>query len=490
MSDDTIRDLADAAVEYTPDEDDDANGAPRQLAYGSDVEIARHVGKDLSSRYGDVIFCEANFWQYAGTHWCSIAGHELRLAVQRYDGTPFGQKGTVKLSKTRIDSIIHEMGAMLAEPDFFKLAPIGINCASGFIRFAKDGTPSLVPHDPEHRCRHVLKGKWDGSLTTDEVALAIAFSLLGQLLQGAFRGDPDADQKVMLLQEIAGVAAIGYGTKLIEPKAVILKGETADNGKSQILDLLRGQLPPDAVASISPAKMSDEHYLPQLIGKHLNATDELSSANAIASETFKAVVTGEPLTGRDLYRSASTFRPVAQHVFCTNKLPSFSGGMDRGVLRRLLVITFNRVIPKEERVEHIGLRIGEELPDLLLAWAVEGASRAIRQRDFTIPPSSKAALHNWLHSVDPVVAWARECVTVVEPDAPEWTEAKIKRAEAHKHFSLWSTSEGYQANKLPAANSFVERLHAYYPTIEAVHMHDGNWLVGLQIKGVDPAGPL
>jgi phage/plasmid-associated DNA primase len=196
-------------------------------------------------------------------------------------------------------------------------------------------------------------------------------------------------QKIALVQEIAGAAALGHGPKLRQPKAVILWGPTAENGKSQILDLFRGLLPPSAIASIPAGKMGDERFAPGLIGKHLNAADELSSAAAIASDTFKNVVTGEPVTGRDVYRSAVTFRAVAQHVFCTNTLPSFAGGMDRGVQRRLLVIPFNHVIPKAERVERIGQIIGEEEADVLLAWTVEGASRLIRQRDSRSHPRAR-----------------------------------------------------------------------------------------------------
>ena len=65
---------------------------------------------------------------------------------------------------------------------------------------------------------------------------------------------------------------------------------------------------------------------------------------------FKQIITGEPLTVRDLYKSAFEFRPVAQHVYATNNLPSFKGGMDRGVRRRLMILSFNRVIPVQERV--------------------------------------------------------------------------------------------------------------------------------------------
>jgi phage/plasmid-associated DNA primase len=81
------------------------------------------------------------------------------------------------------------------------------------------------------------------------------------LLEGVFSGDEDAFEKRQLLAEIAGAAALGYRSKSWEPKAVILEGKTAENGKSQVLDLFRGLLPPDAVASIPAAKMGDERFV-------------------------------------------------------------------------------------------------------------------------------------------------------------------------------------------------------------------------------------
>ena len=208
-----------------------------------------------------------------------------------------------------------------------------------------------------------------------------------------------------MLAEIIGGAALGYGTRLRQPRAAILKGETAENGKSAIFDLARGLLPPSAVCSVTAGRIGDERHIIGLVGKLLNASDELSSAAAIAGDTFKAVVTGEPVQGRDVYKPRVEFRPVAQHLFATNTLPTFAGGMDRGVQRRLLVIPFSRVIPHEERVEAIGRRIAGEEPDLLLAWAVTGAARLIKNRDFGIPASCKAALTDWLYGSDPVLAW-------------------------------------------------------------------------------------
>jgi hypothetical protein len=63
---------------------------------------------------------------------------------------------------------------------------------------------------------------------------------LARLLNGSFDGDDDADEKIDLIAEIAGATALGHGPRHTRPKAVVLLGRTAENGKSQILDLLRG----------------------------------------------------------------------------------------------------------------------------------------------------------------------------------------------------------------------------------------------------------
>jgi hypothetical protein len=211
MSDDQIRDLFQNAEELSPNDDDhgaDAEadgdgdgdgdgGGPNNtlppLQFGSDVEIARSVAQVLRRDRGEVIFCEGHFWYYAESHWRRLQDHELRLAVQRYDGAPIpGSRVPVKLGKTRIDSAIHEMAAMLACPDFFADAPVGINCASGFIAFAPDGTPSVQAHRQEHRCRHVLKGFLIERRVFDpEEVFGVSRALgchLGQLLEGVFLG--------------------------------------------------------------------------------------------------------------------------------------------------------------------------------------------------------------------------------------------------------------------------------------------------------------
>jgi P4 family phage/plasmid primase-like protien len=374
------------------------------------------------------------------------------------------------------------MRAMLTRRDFFAGAPVGINCASGFITFGKVGEidaelPSLAQHNPDHRCRHVLPGKWKPD-TSDELP---SDSLLHKLLDGVFKGDTDATEKVRLVRQIAGCAALGYATKLLRPKAIIAHGESAENGKSQILDALRGVLPKSAIASVPVTKLGDQSFLVRLAGKTLNATDELKGTAAIEGDTFKSCITGEMVTARDLYRSAIEFRPVALHIFATNALPSFRGGFDRGVLRRLLMLVFNRVIPVDERIENIGQRIVEEEADLLLAFAVAGASDLIRERNFTVPSSSEDALKRWARMADPVLGWAAARIKL-EPIVPG--QDGIKGAAAHYSFETWAVNAGYRREHIPALNGFLQRLTSI-PGIASKHRKTGNSLVGFSIRDDD-----
>jgi phage/plasmid-associated DNA primase len=464
---------------------DSSPPAGRELQIGSDVEIALRVAKDLAVEFGEVVFDDGGFYNYDKTHWAQIDEVKHRLAVHRYDGawyeTPAEAICVVQLSKNRINSVLNEQRAVSARPGMFTDTKPGINCASGFIQFDDKGNPTLLPHDRAYAQRHTLPGHWQPDVVTELPEK----SLLHRLVRGVFKGDRDENQKVRLLSQIAGCAALGFATQLGRPKCVIFWGQYAENGKSQILDAFRGLLPASAIASVPATKFGDQSYLVRLAGKLLNATDELKGTGAITSETFKACVTGEVVTARDLYHSAIEFRPRALQLHATNVLPTFEGGFDRGVLRRLLVLVFNRVIPEKERIVDLGKRIAAEEPDLLLAFAVWGASDLIQAGNFIIPATSQEALTKWSGAADPVIAWANACV---EPDAVPLPGTKVygfKSGYVQGLFRQWALAAGYRPESIPAVNGFVQRLQAAVPSVQTRHTVSGNVLVGLKIIATD-----
>jgi len=119
------------------------------------------------------------------------------------------------------------------------------------------------------------------------------------------------------------------------------------------------------------------------------------------------------------------------------------------------VVPFNRVIPIEQRIEFIGRRIAEEEPDLLLAWAVAGASRLIREHKFSIPQSCEQAFRDWMTEADAVLAWLSECVKVheVRDDLPA-----VATNVAYRKFHDWAIEQGFKKDNLPAINGFTRRV--------------------------------
>lgn len=438
---------------------------------GTDIEMAHKVSDDLINQHGEIVTSEGRVWYYVGTHWEALSKNELRRVVHSYDGATYGKSGIVKLGQARINSILNEFMSMHDDLDFFAKAPIGVNCLSGFIRFPNGGgDPELEKHSSEQRCRHVIQGNWPGELSENYFET----SKLSHLLRGCFKGDEDAYDKIALLGEVAGSAVLGRGTHIMKPKAVVLKGVSAENGKSQVLDVIRGLLPNGATSAIPLGKLGDERYVCGLAGKLLNASDELTSVAAIASDAFKQIITGEPITARDVYSSATTFRPQAQHLYATNDLPSFKGGMDRGVQRRLLVLTFNRTIPEDERIEHIGDIIATKETDLLLRWAVNGAKRLLEQRFFTEPSSSKEALRDWLYGADPILAW-------LDQSAGLDPSAKTLAGIAYTAFKGWAVAEGYRESTLPAINNFSTRIQGSGKGITPRRTSKGRYFIGLAV---------
>ena len=435
--------------------------APGLIRIGSDFEVGRRTLQDLRQKYGQIIFTDGDFYRYKETHWVALTSKELHDEIEKYDGYSYWNPEkdsnvrikVLKLNASKKNSALHTMEQGASSKDFFKEAPVGVNCTNGFIKFTFDGETKkwkavIEDHNPEHRQRHTLPGKWGGNAPT-----WISDSLHSRLLNGSFCGDEDKESKVQSMKELAGATISGCATKILQPRAVILLGTQAENGKSQVLNMLRGLLPASAISSVTAAKMGDERHILGICGKLLNASDELSGSSAISSEVFKAIITGETVSGRDVYKSRVEFNPVAQHVFATNTLPSFQGGMDRGVQRRLLVMPFNRVIPKEEKIENIGRCISEEEMDLLLAWAVEGALDLMNNRGFTITDAFAKNLQDWLEESDSVQGWVAECIEILNDE-----QACLKTSYAYQCYQAWAKQEGIKIEQIVGLKNFVRRM--------------------------------
>jgi P4 family phage/plasmid primase-like protien len=431
------------------------------------MDLMAYIRAATKSR---VIHAEGEFYVYNGRHWEVLPMYLVKKAV-----LPFSNVGVVNKPKTEvtvnssdINGTVAVAQVQTADPEYFMDPTIGANTDNCTITLDEAGVATVRDHSEDDAFRFAIEAQFDPS--------ALAYpqdgTFLHKLLTGSFLGDDDAEEKAALLGEILGAAVFGLATRIRQPKAFVFLGETASNGKSTIAGLISILLPKNAVSSISPANLSDDARIINLAGKAANVADEISGN--INGEAFKQAVTGDPMEGRDLYKSAFTFRPRAVHVFTTNRLPTFAGGMDRGIQRRMVVLKFERTIPDSEVIADILERIKRDEMAALLAFAVDGAIRLKRNGAYTVPKSSAQALQEWLQS-DPLVEWfERNCERTESPPVGGWHSASL----LYKDFKTWATEEGHRESFILSLREFSARLQ----TLPAMRKQRTN--AGVIWKGV------
>lgn len=82
-------------------------------------------------------------------------------------------------------------------------------------------------------------------------------------MHSLFEGCDDADARILLLQEFFGASICGLAPRF--QKCLVLHGP-GGNGKSQVLAVLEGLLPPNTVVHIPPSRFEEEYWLAKLAG--------------------------------------------------------------------------------------------------------------------------------------------------------------------------------------------------------------------------------
>ena len=368
------------------------------LRLGTQIEVATLLYNETSTETSaPLIHSEGKFWNYGGTHWEEISESALRKKVHKLDGVLYGDKKLLRISRSFIDGVIREMAAMADQPEFFEESENGVNLHNGFARITAAGKVSLEQHSSEHRQRLLISQEWRPNLCE------VPGGLLQKLLNGSFgRDDIDSHQ---LILEIIGSAISGINTSLTNPKAFVFHGPSAANGKSTIQSLMRHLLPKNVIGCIAPADLGEPQFLATLAGCQVNLSDEISSSKAIATDRFKATVTGDQVQAKAIYKEPFNFKPRALHVFSANHLPSFSGGVDNGITRRLIVVPFDRSIPNAERIPDLATKIIEHEGDVLVSLALQAAADVVARGHYSIPKACEFATAQWFKDVDPVAEW-------------------------------------------------------------------------------------
>lgn len=184
-----------------------------------------------------------------------------------------------------------------------------------------------------------------------------------------FGEDPDKAQKASALQQFFGYCLLPHARF---KKALILYGD-GDTGKSQVAKLLQELVGRQNCCGVSVEAMDDERKRVPLVGKLLNVLTEISAKAVVADGGFKTLIsTEEEMLFDPKYLPQFMYAPIAKHVVATNNLPQIND-YTKATYNRLLVVKFNRVIPRSEQDPDFLSKLKAELPGVL-NWALAGAA--------------------------------------------------------------------------------------------------------------------
>lgn len=434
---------------------------------GTQTEVAECLLRDLQ---GDSpvppVFAEWSFWRYVPMNgvWGETTTQAAEAAVQAYDGRAIGRgpkRTRLDVSANFAKGVVHCASLRCHQPTFFDEARRGIVWADVFVALTSEGvTP--VPHDPSHRARHPRPFPYDPHAPCPRWIQFLEEVFTPVRIEAGNDNEEDehfndARERTLMLQEFLGACLAGLATRY--QRALILYGPKGNDGKSVLLKVAQSLFPADALAAAAPKHLSQRFGPSDLVGKDLNTVADIPSDVLEDATELMQVISGDRVRADRKNRDPVTFVPKAAHVFSCNKLPGTKNQTD-GFWRRFMVLMMTHAFTKQERDPDLDKKLLAEVPGIL-AWALAGLPRLLKNGDYTVPPSTARLMNVWRTESDPVRLFFTECCVV--PKTADWdvherrSDLPIRGttpAVLYTAFTEWAARAGH---KPLSAASFRQR---------------------------------
>jgi len=190
-----------------------------------------------------------------------------------------------------------------------------------------------------------------------------------QALDEIFAGNQEL---IQFIQKAAGYTLTGNTD---EQCLFILYGG-GENGKSTFVEVLRGLLgdygtTADIETFLAGKGNSIRNDIARLKGSRLVSSIEADEGRRLSEALIKNLTGGDRVSARYLYHEFFEFSPTFKLWFAVNHKPGILG-TDNAIWRRIRLVPFTVVIPKEKRERDLAKRLKAEELEGILAWAVEG----------------------------------------------------------------------------------------------------------------------
>jgi putative DNA primase/helicase len=185
----------------------------------------------------------------------------------------------------------------------------------------------------------------------------------------------NGDRELMrYLQQLAGIGLTGE-TKEHSCFIVYGPGGTGKTTFEETLKYIYGDyavgIDPNSLAAtdrVEPGKARPD--LVKLYGARMAFANETQAGLILNAALIKALTGGDTITARQLYEPEFDFVPTHKLWMRTNYKPYFDGS-DTGMQRRIRLIPFENVLPKDEQDLDLSEKLRGEASGIL-NWALEG----------------------------------------------------------------------------------------------------------------------
>lgn len=289
--------------------------------------------------------------------------------------------------------------------------------------------------------------------------------LWDKFLETIFSGDKDL---IRYVQKAVGYSLTG---STAEQCAFFLYG-TGRNGKSTFIDILR-ELFGDYARNIQPETIMIKNNnginsdIARLKGARLVTTVEPNESLKLNEGLLKQLTGGDIITARKLYAEEFEFKAEFKLWMATNHKPIIRG-TDLGIWRRVHMIPFTVVIPKDKIDKQLTEKLMQEL-DGIFTWALRGLAM-YNKEGLEMPTAVQQAVDEYKKEMDVVSRFLDECT--------EKAFAKsVKASDLYQVYTNWCSQYGeYQMSNTKFGKEIMQKY-------ERVRRNDGMYYVGMELNG-------
>ena len=212
------------------------------------------------------------------------------------------------------------------------------------------------------------------------------------------------EEEIYLVQEIFGYLLLPVNKA---QKSFVFVG-APNAGKSTLLNVVQEiLLGSENVSNIPWQNLADRFNKAELFGKLANIFADLPSKSIDDNGMFKALTGEDFITAERKNKDPFSFRPYARFLFSCNEIPRNYGDRSEGFYRRLIIIRFEKSVPKSQRDPNLAEKLAAER-DGILMWALIGLKRLIAANyAFSETEKTRAELDRYRIESNSVLSFAK-----------------------------------------------------------------------------------